>query len=495
MLFNSLQFLVFFPVVTAIYFASPHRYRWAVIVSSSCIFYMSFIPSYLLLLAGAVTVNYFLGLCIEKARGRARRQLFVLTVGADLALLFVFKYLNFFTANLSALAQFLHWNYSIKTLHLLLPIGISFYTFQILSYIIEVYRGNQKAERRFGVFAAYIMFFPQLLSGPISRPQQLLHQFDERHIFDYARVTDGLKLAAWGLFKKVVIADRLTLYVSEVYDHPLEYKGISFLIATFFFAFQLYCDFSGYADMAIGFAKVLGFTLPENFRQPFFSRSISDFWNRWHMTLSGWLRDYVYTPLSIDLRDWGVGGSMISLMITFMICGFWHGATWNFLLVGFLFGVALCYELLTKKTWKKIWKRTPKSVEDFVSVGGTFLFVCLTLIFFRANTLHDSLYITTHLFSGIGDFVHQALTHRHEPAFKTYARGAVFLGQPKGDLALALGLVGLLIGVHAMQARCQIREWLRRQPWGLRWSVYYVGIIVMLAFGAYYGGEFIYFKF
>ncbi|MBL8013162.1 MAG: MBOAT family protein, partial [Candidatus Omnitrophica bacterium] len=234
--------------------------------------------------------------------------------------------------------------------------------------MIEVYRGNQQPERHFGIFSTYIMFFPQLLSGPISRPQQLIHQFKEKHSFEYSRVTNGLKLAVWGMFKKLVIAERLAVYVNEVYNRPLDYAGISFIIATIFFAFQLYCDFSGYVDIAIGTAQILGFELPQNFRQPFFARSIADFWNRWHLTLSSWLRDYAYTPMSILLRDWGIWGGVISLIITFFICGFWHGATWNFFILGLLYGLALSFDLLTRRTWKKIWKKFPKSVEMGFSI-------------------------------------------------------------------------------------------------------------------------------
>jgi len=247
-------------------------------------------------------------------------------------------------------------------MHIILPIGLSFHTFQAMSYTIEVYRRNQKAERHFGIYALYVMFYPQLVAGPIERPQNLLHQFREEHHFDYTRVTSGLKLMLWGMFKKVVIADNLSTFVTQVYDSPHNFSGLPLIVATLFFSIQLYCDFSGYSDIAVGSAQVMGFTLMKNFDRPFFSASISELWRRWHISLSTWLRDYLYTPISVVTRNWEKWGIVFSLIVTFVLAGLWHGADWKFVVFGFLHGIALAYEFLTRKTRKKISKKVPSYI-------------------------------------------------------------------------------------------------------------------------------------
>lgn len=286
MLFNSFQFLLFFPIVTLIYFLLPHKYRWFHLLVASCVFYMFFIPAYILILFITIFIDYFAGIWIEKSTNQGKKKTYlILSIISTCLFLFIFKYFNFFTDNFNGIAQLIHWNYSLKTMAIILPIGLSFHTFQSLSYVIEVYNGNQKAEKHFGIYSLYVMFYPQLVAGPIERPQNLLHQFYEKHEFDYVRVSNGLKLMAWGLFKKVVIADRLSVFVNQVYNNPYDYKGLSLVVATIFFTFQIYCDFSGYSDIAIGSAQVMGFKLMDNFNRPYFSKSISEFWKRWHISL------------------------------------------------------------------------------------------------------------------------------------------------------------------------------------------------------------------
>src|ERR1700682_2673199 len=297
MLFNSVAFVIFFPVVTALYFGLPHRHRWALLLAASCVFYMVFIPAYILILGVTIIIDYWAGIQIEKSAGRLRTFYLVLSIISTCMVLFVFKYSDFFLGNVNALASFLHWDYSLKLLHIILPIGLSFHTFQSLSYVIEVYRGHQTSERHFGIYALYVMFYPQLVAGPIERPQHLLHQFYEYHPFVYSRVTSGLRLMTWGMFKKVVIADRLAGFVGNAYSHPRDFEGHTLLIATLFFAFQIYCDFSGYSDIALGAAEVMGFSLMKNFDQPYSALSVGEFWRRWHISLSTWFRDYVYVSL------------------------------------------------------------------------------------------------------------------------------------------------------------------------------------------------------
>src|SRR5678810_23272 len=322
MLFNSFTFLMFFPIVVAVYFAIPHRFRWAWLLAASCYFYMAFIPVYILILFFTIAVDYAAGILIEDAEGKRRKLFLLMSIVANVGVLAIFKYFNFLNANARAIAEVFHWPYGVPALSIILPIGLSFHTFQAMSYTIEVYRGRHKAERNPGIFALYVMFFPQLVAGPIERPQNLLLQFYERHEFDYDRVADGLRRMAWGLFMKVVIADRLSNYVNPVYNSPYSYDGLTLVVATVFFALQIYCDFAGYSHVAIGTAEVMGFRLMQNFNRPYLSRSISEFWSRWHISLSTWFRDYVYIPLGGN--RWGWVRTYRNLFITFLAVSYTH---------------------------------------------------------------------------------------------------------------------------------------------------------------------------
>ena len=324
MLFNSFHFLFFFIIVTTIYFLLPHNKRWVLLLLSSCYFYMAFVPVYILILGFTIVVDYFAAILIENSAGKKRRLFLVCSLIANIGILCVFKYYNFINTNFSFLLHGFGLSNPIPYLSILLPIGLSFHTFQAMSYTIEVYRGKQKTERHFGIYALYVMFYPQLVAGPIERPQNLLHQFREKHSFDTDRIFEGLKIIIWGLFKKLVIADRLGIYVNGAYNNVAEQNGMTLLLATLFFSFQVYCDFSGYSDIAIGTAKVMGFNLMTNFRRPVFAKTTGEFWKRWHISLSTWFKDYLYFPM---------GGSKVSvprwyfnLMVVFLISGLWHGA-------------------------------------------------------------------------------------------------------------------------------------------------------------------------
>jgi alginate O-acetyltransferase complex protein AlgI len=325
MLFNSIEFLIFFPVVTILYFLLKHKYRWMLLLAASCYFYMAFRPVYILILAFTIVIDYYAGILIEQSKPERKKAFLIMSIVGNLGVLAIFKYYNFFASIFNT-----HFDTHSPLLNILLPIGLSFHTFQAMSYTFEVYRGNQKAERHFGIYALYVMFYPQLVAGPIERPQNILHQFHVRHKFDYELAKSGLLLMAWGMFKKVVIADRLALFVNEVFDHPSDYSGPSVITAALFFSFQIFCDFSGYSDIAIGSARVMGFTLMTNFDRPYASASISEFWRRWHISLSTWFRDYLYIPL---------GGNRVSkpraylnLFIVFLVSGLWHGANWNYII-------------------------------------------------------------------------------------------------------------------------------------------------------------------
>jgi len=488
MLFNSIQFLIFFPVVTALFFALPHRYRWQLLLAASCLFYMAFIPAYILILAVTIVIDFFAGLWLGRpglSQGK-RRVILVVSVVSTCLVLFIFKYFNFFNTNFYSLANFLGWNYPIGALKIILPIGLSFHTFQSLSYVVEVYRGHQPAERHFGIYALYVMFYPQLVAGPIERPQNLLHQFYEKHIFDCRRVTDGLKLMLWGMFKKVVIADRLAIAVNQVYGAPQEYIGWPLIVATIFFAFQIYCDFSGYSDIAIGAAQVMGFRLMDNFNRPYFAKSIAEFWKRWHISLSTWFRDYLYIPLGGNRgKTWRW---QYNLFITFLISGFWHGASWTYVIWGALNGFYLIFSLWTHHLRQRVvevlqihqWPALHKCLR----VGLTFALVCIAWVFFRASSLADAGYILTHAFQGL-----------HEGGKPTGLYRLLHMGLDRYNLAVAILSIAFMESVHLLQRHRRIRHMLAEKPLWLRWSVYYALIFGILFFGVFERQQFIYFQF
>ncbi len=347
MLFNSLQFAIFFPVVTLLYFLLPHKARVPLLFAASCIFYMAFVPKYILILAVLILIDYAAGIWIENARGHRRKIILIVSLCANVGMLGFFKYFNFLNGNVAALAHFIGWNYSIESLKIILPIGLSFHTFQSMSYTIEVYRGKFKAERSLLHFATYVMFYPQLVAGPIERPQNLLHQFREKHFFNRARFVEGAQLMLTGLFKKIVIADRAAILVNTIYIAPQNFSGAQLLMATWFFAIQIYCDFSGYSDIARGAAKIMGFELMLNFNHPYLAASIADFWRRWHISLSTWFRDYVYFPLGGNRCS--VAKNCFNLAVVFLISGFWHGANWTFIIWGALHAVFMIAYVLTEK--------------------------------------------------------------------------------------------------------------------------------------------------
>jgi D-alanyl-lipoteichoic acid acyltransferase DltB (MBOAT superfamily) len=480
MLFNSLQFLIFFPLVVTVYFAIDHKYRWAWLLAASCCFYMAFIPVYILILLFTVTIDYAAGILIEKQTGQRRKLALLLSILANVGVLGFFKYCNFFIGNAGHMAGLLHLSWHPGALSILLPIGLSFHTFQSMSYTIEVYRGRQKAERHFGILALYVLFFPQLVAGPIERPYNLLPQFRVPVQFDYDRVTSGLRLMAWGYFKKVVIADHLSMFVNGVYGNPTAYKGMPLILATYLFAFQIFCDFSGYSDIAIGAARVMGIRLMNNFNRPYIARSIPDFWHRWHISLSTWFRDYLYIPL---------GGSRVAmprlylnLMIVFLISGLWHGASWTFAVWGALHGLFMlssrAFAPFTKGVAAWFEKRGLTGAYHLAQIFVTFNLVSFAWIFFRAGSVSDAWYIASHLLS-----------------FKT---GLSLYGIGLGIEQVAIGVVfiGVLEAVHLFQNKHWISQWFLSKPAGLRWAVYACLLLSIHLFGVLdTPSHFIYFQF
>jgi D-alanyl-lipoteichoic acid acyltransferase DltB (MBOAT superfamily) len=462
MLFNSFTFLIFFPVVVAVYFALPHRFRWAWLLAASCYFYMAFIPVYILILFFTIAVDYAAGILIEDAAGTRRRLYLTMSIVANVGVLAIFKYFNFLNANARAIAEVFHWPYDVPALSIILPIGLSFHTFQAMSYTIEVYRGRHKAERNPGIFALYVMFFPQLVAGPIERPQNLLHQFYEKHEFDYDRVADGLRRMGWGLFMKMVIADRLAEYVNPVYNSPYAYEGLTLVVATVFFALQIYCDFAGYSHIAIGTAEVMGFRLMRNFDRPYLSRSISEFWSRWHISLSTWFRDYVYIPLGgnrVPKPRW-----YFNLFVTFLLSGLWHGANWTFVVWGALNGFYLISSIATQNLRERIAAATglvshPRTHALWKALA-TFALTCFAWIFFRAGSLSDAGHIIGHMF--VTPTPHQILPD-----------GLRAEGITKLEVVFSGLLIIGLMTVEVISTRVDMVRRFVMQPAWVRWLAYY----------------------
>ncbi len=478
MLFNSLEFLVFFPIVVALYYFLPHKYRWALLLIASCYFYMVFVPVYIVILGFTIVIDYFAGILLENTHGRKRKLWLIASIIANTGVLAVFKYYNFLNDNLTALLKGFTIENPIPYLSILLPIGLSFHTFQAMSYTIEVYRGHQKAERNFGIYALYVMFFPQLVAGPIERPQNMLHQFHEEKFIDVQRIADGIKHIIWGMFKKVVIADRLAEYVNVVYANPGDFFGQHLIIATIFFSFQIYCDFSGYSEIAIGTAKILGINLMMNFRRPYLSTNIREFWQRWHISLSTWFRDYLYFPL---------GGSRvakyrhyINLLIVFLVSGLWHGANWTFVIWGALHGIYQVTGQLTAPYRDRVntatgLKKFPELLK-VIQISITFILAAFAWIFFRAQSLDDAMTIIRNLFvfeSGI------SLNLYRVPA----------------EFGIAWAMIILLFVAEIIKEKFEFHVKLLPVPRPYNWIAVGLAVIGILVLGVWGGHNFIYFQF
>lgn len=486
MLFNSIGFLFFFPIVTIAFFLLPHRFRWFWLLAASCFFYMFFKPIYIVILAFTIVVDYFAGIVIESAETQKKKHLFLLfSLIANIGVLGVFKYYNFFDANITGLFGLMGIKVNIPYLNILLPIGLSFHTFQAMSYTIEVYRGNQKAERHFGIYALYVMFFPQLVAGPIERPQNMLHQFHDQKKFDYGRVVSGLQRMLLGIFKKVVIADRLAIYVDAHFNSPSSSSSLGLLLASIFFAFQIYCDFSGYSDIAIGSARVMGFDLMENFNFPFSGRNLTDFWRRWHISLLTWFNDYLFTPFVINHRNWGKWAVVTGLLLTFSISGLWHGAAWTFIIWGFLHALGMVYEFLTKKKRVKLGKKLNPTVNAVLSYLITFAFVDFTFVFFRANSIQDAWYVL------------KSLTHlsRIFNLGELKSQFVLATGSYDSDLIISTLLVLVVVAFHGTSLYSYVASHFNQKPRYIRWGVYYGAIILILWLGVFDNRQFIYFQF
>lgn len=480
MLFNSIEFAIFFPLVCAMFFFAPLRARVPLLLVASCMFYMFFIPAYILILFVTIGIDYVAGIYIERSRNpRGRRAWLIGSIISTCSVLFIFKYYNFFIGSFVSVADLFGWHSSLAVANIILPIGLSFHTFQSLSYVVEVYRGKQKAEHDLVTYATYVMFFPQLVAGPIERPQNLIHQFYETHHFDSERITSGLTRMAWGFFKKLVVADRLALYVNDVYAVPQNFNGLQLSLATFFFAYQIYCDFSGYSDIAIGAARVLGFRLMENFDTPYYSKSISEFWHRWHISLSTWFRDYLYIPM---------GGSRVNqlgwcanILVTFAVSGLWHGANWTYVVWGVLNGVYILAGHATAglraRVFAAIGLGETNVLRRAVGITSTFLLTCAAWVVFRARNLGDAGYILTHFWRNWD--------------FSSIKTEQFLLRQ----MPVALGSILFLELVQFLNGRVRLASLVVEAPLVPRWAIYGSFVFLVVLFGVFRNAQFIYFQF
>ncbi len=402
MTFNSLQFLVFFMVVTLWFFRlkSQKGRVWLLLVAS-CYFYMSFIPEYILILGGTIVIDYFAGIQIAKSESGSRKLWLVLSLVANIGALAVFKYYNFFIDNIHTGLLFFGKPLSLPVLKMALPIGLSFHTFQAMSYTIEVYRRKLPAEKNFVVYSLYVMFYPQLVAGPIERPQNVLPQLKEFRPYNWDNIKEGLARMLWGFFKKVVIADRLALVVDRTFAHTGDSSSAALFIGAVFYSFQIYCDFSGYSDIALGAAKVMNIRLMENFNQPYLSRSIGEFWSRWHISLSSWFRDYLYIPMGGNRR--GELRRKFNVFIVFLLSGLWHGANWTFVVWGLLHGLLVI--VLMGGGSKK--DSNAKRQFSALRIMTNFILVTFLWIFFRAENITAAWHYIRHIcsFSGGSNYV------------------------------------------------------------------------------------------
>lgn len=490
MLFNSLQFLIFFPIVVILYYLLKPSVRWVLLLAASYYFYMAWKPEYIVLIVISTLVDYFCSYKMgEIAEKRQRIPFLVISLVVNLGLLFFYKYTNFFISISNDLSGLFGGQGSVKYLNLILPMGISFYTFQTMSYSIDVYHNPQLREKHLGIFALFVTFFPQLVAGPIERASHLINQLKTPKSFSYQNVSSGLKLMAWGMFKKVVIADRLGSFVDTVYNHPTQYSSVTLVVASIFFAFQIYCDFSGYSDIAIGAARVMGYSLMLNFSIPYFSISVSEFWRRWHISLSTWFRDYVYIPL---------GGNRVSksrlyfnLMVTFIVSGFWHGANWTFIVWGAIHGLFLVIEVIVKKY---SFKNTPKGIEYNISKSRQYFGVLYTLvivligwIFFRANSVGAAAFIFNKIGTSILSFTLPSISALRSELYAA-------------DMGLAqLGLAALFITFLMFAELYNNKEGISKKlatfASPIRYTAYASFVAVILLFGEFNNSQFIYFQF
>lgn len=511
MVFNSVKYVIFLPIVVLIYFLIPIRknkenknlYRNIFLLIASYYLYMCWIPQYAILLFFSTIITYMTSIILDRIENKKYKRIFlVASIIINLGILFIFKYYNFFIQNVNDILKNLGSTIKLPSSSLLLPVGISFYTFQTIAYTIDVYRKDIKEERSFINYALFVSFFPKLAQGPIEKANNLIPQFKEIHKFEYSSVVKGMRIILLGMFKKVVIADTVAIYVNAVFNNVNEYSGLTLLLAAFLFAIQIYCDFSGYSDIALGSSKLLGFKIMENFHAPYFSESIGEFWNRWHVSLNNWFKDYVYIPLGGSKK--GFKRKLINLFIVFLLSGIWHGASWTYIIWGILNGIYRIGQEIIRKYIKPLEFNCDVlyKVKKIIKIIITFSLICFSWIFFRANTINDAVYIIKYMFDNI------SITNLIQSFSSIVNENLINISTMRHFYfrAIIIGIITLfimdIIRCHKSNNAKTLEEIvLVKTNKFIRWIIYIVFVIVIIVMfliqNGVYGqtGEFIYFQF
>ncbi len=480
MVFNSLHYLIFFPVVALLYFALPAKHRWKLLLVASIYFYCTFDYRFLALTAISILSSFYLSLKSDETAEENKKKLFLrLTIMINVLILCVFKYYNFFIESAADAFGAMGLSFSPTLLHFGLPIGISFYTFQIVGYAFDVYYGVNKPEKNLGIFSLYILFFPKLIAGPIEQSSNLLQQLHKEQHFDYNRITSGIKLIAWGLFKKVCIADRLSYFVDTVFNTPDENVGLKAIIGCYFFLFQIYADFSGYTDMAVGASRVFGFDLIRNFNRPFISQNLTEFWKRWHISLYAWFNEYIYNPISFNFRFWKKWGIIFAIFVTLTLSGLWHGAAYTFIAYGFIHAIGLTIEYFYSPYREKTKSKIPSLIYKYGSILLTFHFFLFSLIVFKSDSIHEAFQI-------ISSFVQ----------FDRAQLGIYLFKEKETELVLSFLMIGVLLGMEYWQAKTDnYLSFHLKLPSIVRYSIYCLFIIVLVFFASLKTNDFVYAQF
>jgi D-alanyl-lipoteichoic acid acyltransferase DltB (MBOAT superfamily) len=479
MLFDSFYYFIFLGVIFLLYYTLSNKYRWAVILLGSLFFIGYLSPSLVYFTLLFAVVNYFLGLGIEICyRNKWRKKIFWFGIILNVGLLSFYKYINFFLENVNFILSIFPEKPSIPYLSLIIPVGISYYTFQALGYLIRINRGSEKAERHFGYFASYLLFFPKFLAGPVERSNHFFPQINAPIKFESNNISDGLRLFLWGLFKKVVIANNLVEPVMMVHNDVQNYSGIPLLVVMFLQTIHLYADFSGYTDMALGSAKILGINIIDNFNRPFFAKNVGELWRRWHISLSSWCNDFIFTPFIVKYRKMGNKAAIIGIFLTFFVIGIWHGANWTYVVLGILQGIAISYEFYTKRSRIKIASKLPPRFVVLASRILTFVFFSFSLIFFNSPSISDAWYFITHLFTDV--------------QFQLTGHDFIY-----DKLGFFTGLIAFLIllGIESyIEKGKSLYQHFLNKPRYVRWAGYYVLIFLVYYFS---GGQetFVYLQF
>lgn len=479
MVFNSWEFVILFALsLGAIYILKPQIRKYILLLASG-VFIGYYHVGFLAMAVITALLTYGSAIWINRNENEKHRSFaFKTSLITHLLILVGFKYFGFLEYNIGKVVELFGGSWSFSSTSIFVPLGISFYIFQSISYLIEVYWEEQEPERNIWDFSLYMLFFMKFLSGPIERAESFLPQIKKPKDFNYEQATFGLKLIYLGLFKKLIIADRIAPALNDVFSSVHDFSGAQLLISSLLYPIQLYADFSGYTDIAIGGAAILGYRLSINFNRPFISDSITEFWRRWHMSLSFWVKDYLYEPIAMNKRAWGIWGIAYALFVTFVLLGLWHGGSWNFVIYGAIQGMVISYEMLCGKWRKNLLAKLPGAISTSYSIIRTYLIFSFSLLFFKLEKLADVSYVITHIGDGIKD---------------SYKELNIGLGDH--DVIISLTAIVLLFLFEYFNSKKDLLRSLEHKNFGFRWALYYILLFVLISQGVFGTSDFIYIQF